>query len=194
MAKKKREFNLPRSLCFILRHKPDSYGIILDEHGYADIDKLEKAFQDNNENVTKADIFKVVGEDDKDRYRIEGNKIRCNFGHSIKVNLDDQVDERELPEYLYHGTSSDFIDSIMKDGLIPRSRAFVHSTTSEKVARQVGMRHAKTEDKLVFIRINVQSALELGTSIKGTNTTTYLSTAIPPESIEVMKGAFLNEK
>lgn len=40
---------LSRYIYLILRHKPNTIGIELDEHGWANVDELIKGFSENNE-------------------------------------------------------------------------------------------------------------------------------------------------
>ena len=63
------------------------------------------------------------------------------YGHSIDVNLG--LEPTTPPPVLYHGTAEKYIDSIMKEGLRPRKRNFVHLSETMDMAKQVGTRHGK---------------------------------------------------
>lgn len=41
--------------------------------------------------------------------------IRANQGHSVPVDV--ELEERQPPQYLYHGTAERFLDAIMAEGL-----------------------------------------------------------------------------
>lgn len=73
----------------------------------------------------------------KDIFQI---KIRANQGHSISEVLPDLkiVSKEKIPNYLYHGTSKENIESIMKNGLNPGSRHHVHLTSSFSLAKKRG--------------------------------------------------------
>ena len=58
--------------------------------------------------------------------------------------------EKEPPENLYHGTGEKYVKSINQDGLIPKSRLYVHLSKDIKTAENVGKRHGKE----VVYRIN----------------------------------------
>jgi putative RNA 2'-phosphotransferase len=45
------------------------------------------------------------------------------------------------PEILYHGTGTKYLDDIWKDGLIPKSRQYVHLSKDIPTATDVGKRH-----------------------------------------------------
>ena len=47
------------------------------------------------------------------------------------------------PEFLYHGTASRFLNSILAEGLRPGSRQYVHLSQDETTAYAVGQRHGK---------------------------------------------------
>ena len=47
----------------------------------------------------------------------------------------------EPPEYLYHGTGKKYVESINAQGLIPKSRLYVHLSDDFGTAMDVGERH-----------------------------------------------------
>ena len=65
--------------------------------------------------------------------------LRANQGHSIPVDV--ELEKVEPPEFLYHGTGEKFTASIDKQGLIPKSRLYVHLSPDEETAVKVGRRH-----------------------------------------------------
>jgi putative RNA 2'-phosphotransferase len=67
--------------------------------------------------------------------------LRANQGHSIPVDV--ELEKVEPPEFLYHGTGEKFTASIDKQGLIPKSRLYVHLSPDEETAVKVGRRHGK---------------------------------------------------
>ena len=67
--------------------------------------------------------------------------IRANQGHSIPVDV--ELDEVQPPEELWHGTGEKYVNSIDAQGLIPKSRLYVHLSKDEDTAVKVGQRHGK---------------------------------------------------
>ena len=49
----------------------------------------------------------------------------------------------EPPEYLWHGTGEKYVASIDHQGLIPKSRLYVHLSNDAATAKTVGARHGK---------------------------------------------------
>ena len=80
-----------KNMSLILRHKPETINISLDEHGWADV----------------------------------------------------ELDESEPPVELWHGTGEKFVASIDEQGLISKSRLYVHLSKDSDTAIKVGKRHGK---------------------------------------------------
>ena len=47
------------------------------------------------------------------------------------------------PEILYHGTGEKYVEMIDAEGLIPKSRLYVHLSLDEETAIKVGSRHGR---------------------------------------------------
>ncbi len=131
-------------ISLILRHKPETIGISLDEHGWASVEELI-----NGINKTKGygldmeTLEEIVRTDNKQRYSFSEDKtlIRANQGHSI--NVDVELREAEPPEQLFHGTGERFAAAIRQEGLKPMSRLYVHLSKDKETAEKVGARHGK---------------------------------------------------
>ena len=133
-----------RFISFILRHKPEVIGITPDEHGWADVDDMIAGINQSGEYKIDRDMLdEIVRTDEKQRYSYNEDHtlIRANQGHSIPVDV--ELEKVEPPEFLYHGTGEKFTASIDKQGLIPKSRLYVHLSPDEETAVKVGRRHGK---------------------------------------------------
>ena len=129
-------------ISLILRHKPETIGITLDEHGWANVDELIAGVAKTHP-IDMAVLEQIVAEDEKQRYSFNEDKtlIRANQGHSIPVDV--ELEEKQPPEILYHGTGEKYVSSINEQGLIPKSRLYVHLSSDEATAVKVGQRHGK---------------------------------------------------
>lgn len=135
---------ISKFLSYVLRHDPDAIGITLDYEGWTDIFALITAAANNAIQLDRDLIWVVVTTSDKKRFAIseDGLRIRAVQGHSIEsVNIN--YAEEMPPEFLYHGTATRFLESIRREGLLPRSRQYVHLSQDEHTARAVGLRHGK---------------------------------------------------
>lgn len=131
-----------RFISLILRHKPETIGIALDEHGWAKVAELIDGIS-KTQYIDMAMLEKIVATDNKQRFSFNEDKtlIRANQGHSISVDV--ELPEKKPPVVLYHGTGEKYVSSIDEQGLIPKSRLYVHLSKDEQTAKTVGSRHGK---------------------------------------------------
>lgn len=127
-------------LSLVLRHKPETIGLTLDDAGWVRIVNLLEAA---NAAGTKLDhdlLRRVVHENDKQRFAISGDglSIRANQGHSVHVELG--LAPATPPSILYHGTVEQSLESIKAQGLLPGQRLHVHLSADRKTAEIVGKR------------------------------------------------------
>ena len=129
-----------RYISLILRHKPETIGITLDEHGWANVDELIAGVSRTHP-LTMGLLQEIVRTDEKQRYSFNEDKtlIRANQGHSIPVDV--ELPELEPPAVLYHGPGKKYVESIDRQGLLPMSRLYVHLSADTDTAVKVGRRH-----------------------------------------------------
>ena len=134
--------NTSKYLSLILRHKPETIGITLDEHGWAKVDDLIAGIAKTHSCNMKI-LEEIVDTDEKQRYSFNEDKtlIRAHQGHSIAVDV--ELEEAAPPKELWHGTGEKYTASIEAQGLIPKSRLYVHLSKDRETAVKVGRRHGK---------------------------------------------------
>ena len=117
--------DVSKYIALILRHKPETIGITLDEHGWANVDELISGINRITP-FTMDQLEEIVRADNKQRYSFNEDHtwIRANQGHSI--NVDVELKQEIPPKILYHGTGEKYVCSILQQGLIPKSRLYVH--------------------------------------------------------------------
>ena len=133
---------ISKYLSLILRHKPETIGISLDEHGWAKVQELIDGIS-KTQPINMAVLEQIVSEDEKQRYSFNEDKtlIRANQGHSIPVDV--ELEAIDPPEILFHGTAEKYVLYIDKEGLLPKSRLYVHLSADVQTATKVGQRHGK---------------------------------------------------
>ena len=185
--------NLTRISCFlslILRHKPETIGISLDEHGWADVAELIEGISKTRE--FNMDILEeIVRTDEKERYSFNEDKtlIRANQGHSIPVDV--ELEEVEPPEELWHGTGEKYVASIDEIGLIRKSRLYVHLSKDKETALKVGSRHGRPVLYTVKTREMYQDGYTFFLSKNGV----WLTKEVPVKYIWInIKAFFLREQ
>lgn len=168
-------------ISLILRHKPEVIGISLDEHGWADVGQLIEGINRTGDYSIDMDMLEeIVRTDNKQRYSFNGDKtlIRANQGHS--VNVDVELKECEPPEQLFHGTGEKFAAAIRKEGLIPKSRLYVHLSKDKETAEKVGARHGKPHIFFVHSGKMFRAGYKFYLSENGV----WLTKFVPPEFLE----------
>ena len=135
--------HISKFLSLILRHKPETINISLDRYGWANITDIVSGMQATGKKVDYLDIIQIVLDDSKGRYVLKNNDtmIRATQGHSISIDL--ELEAENPPSTLFHGTSTQFITSIMSTGLNKGQRHHVHLSTNKEIALQVGARRGK---------------------------------------------------
>ena len=82
--------NTSKFISLILRHKPETIGISLDEHGWADVQELINGINSSGGHHLDMDgLEEIVRTDEKQRYSFNEDHtlIRANQGHSMYVHL-----------------------------------------------------------------------------------------------------------
>lgn len=136
--------NISKYISLILRHKPETIGIMLDEHGWANVWELIEGIRETQSPEFDMEALEeIVQTDNKQRYSFNEDKtlIRANQGHSIPVDV--ELQETVPPEYLWHGSTMKYFNSISEQGLIPKSRLYVHLSGDLETAKNVGKRHGE---------------------------------------------------
>lgn len=163
-------------ISLILRHKPEAIGITLDEHGWANVDEL-LAGVSRNHPLDMAGLEEIVRTDEKQRYSFNEDKtlIRANQGHSIPVDV--ELEAVAPPEILYHGTGEKYVASINAQGLIPKSRLYVHLSVDYETAFKVGARHGKPRIYQVYSGEMAADGCTFYRSVNGV----WLTKEVPPK-------------
>ena len=155
-----------RFISLILRHKPEIIGITLDEHGWANVKDLIEGIKKTRP-IDMDMLEEIVRTDNKQRYSFNEDKtlIRANQGHSIPVDV--ELKKAVPPDILYHGTGEKYVSSIDKEGLLPKSRLYVHLSKDEETAVNVGKRHGKPVIYKVDARKMQEDGFEFFLSVNG---------------------------
>lgn len=168
--------NTSRKLAFLLRHSQDPLYISLDG-GWAQVSDIVKAL-----NISRTQLDEIVATDNKQRYMYDTHKqrIRACQGHSIP-GVKVEMTQPAPPEYLYHGTATRFLDVIMKEGLKPMSRQWVHLSGDAETALNVGTRHGNP----IILRVAAQKFVADGNQLFLSLNGVWQAKFVPPEYLEI---------
>lgn len=168
--------HLSKFLSLVLRHNPGQIGITLDPGGWVAVETLLQAANRAGTPLTRAQLERVVSENDKQRFRFseDGLRIRANQGHSVEVELG--LAPQTPPAILYHGTATRFLAAIRQEGLKPGSRQQVHLSSDMATAQMVGARHGKP----VVLTVNSGQMAADGHCFYQADNGVWLTDRVPP--------------
>ncbi|KPI13158.1 RNA 2'-phosphotransferase [Actinobacteria bacterium OK074] len=157
-----------------LRHQPDRIGLVLDEGGWVEIEALLAAAAAHGFRISRAELDHVVAANDKQRFAIEGTRIRASQGHSVEVDLG--LAAATPPPYLYHGTVARTLDAIRAEGLRPMNRHDVHLSPDRETATRVGARRGRA----IVLTVDAGAMHRDGHVFKVSANGVWLTAAVPP--------------
>ncbi len=172
--------NTSRYLSLILRHKPEVIGITLDAHGWAKVSEVLEGIN-RTQFLDMEMLEEIVRTDNKQRYSFNEDKtlIRANQGHSVQVDV--ELEKKQPPKILWHGTGEKYRESIEKTGLIPKSRLYVHLSADYATAVSVGSRHGKPIVYRVLTEKMVRDGYDFFVSENGV----WLTKEVPVQYLEI---------
>jgi putative RNA 2'-phosphotransferase len=174
--------DLSRVISHALRHEPWLYELELDDAGWVLADDLMGALRAANPawtDLNEADLLRMMAQADKQRYEMQGGRVRALYGHSTPQKL--SKEPAEPPAILFHGTAPKTVTVIRQDGLRPMGRQYVHLSVDSATAVQVGRRKAKHP---VILRIRSGAAHEAGVPFYRGNDLVWLADVVAPAFIE----------
>ncbi|MFJ9807373.1 RNA 2'-phosphotransferase [Streptomyces sp. NPDC101158] len=177
MNDEKRTVKVSKYLSKHLRHQPERIGLVLDPHGWTEIDSLLTAAAAHGFPITRAELEHVVAANDKKRFAIEGTRIRASQGHTVPVDLD--LPAVEPPAYLFHGTVAAAVPAIRDEGLRPMARHHVHLSPDRETATRVGARRGRP----VVLSVDAGSMHRAGHVFHVSANGVWLTDAVPPRFI-----------
>ena len=178
----KKSMNLTRvsiKLSYLLRHCQNPRYIQLDG-GWASVKDILEVLRASYPQVNREVLDEIVRIDEKQRYSYDstGMRIRANQGHSIPgvvIRMETPVP----PEFLYHGTATKTVGIILREGLKPMKRDFVHISSDIETAVRVGKRHGNPAVLTIKARDFVEDGHVLYLSPNGV----WLTSFVPREYI-----------
>lgn len=175
---------LSKAISYALRHRPDKFVLKLDGRGFVLTEDLINGINRHgnlNRQMSVDDIDTIIAESDKKRFEFvdNKNKIRAVYGHStkdVKIELNNILP----PDTLYHGTEHRVFGKILKEGLKPMNRQYVHLSDDIQTATIVGKRRDKNP-MILMIAANrmVADGFKFGTG----NDHTWLAESVPAQYV-----------
>lgn len=173
---------ISKEVSYALRHAPWEYELELDSEGWVSIEQLLLALRLNKqwEFLTQDDLAIMIEMSDKKRHEILDGKIRALYGHSVPDKIT-KIAEAP-PSVIYHGTARHLLEQILKQGLHPMGRQYVHLSDNKETATIVGKRK---DSSPILLGVDSLKAWNEGISFYKGNNTVWLSDYIPSPYIFV---------
>lgn len=176
---------ISRVISHALRHEPWLYELEIDEEGWTSLESVAEALRRVDQGwagLTRNDIERVVGNPEKKRHEISGDRIRALYGHSLPARL--RKESAKPPDRLYHGTAPAALDAILRNGLKPMGRQFVHMSVDVQMAEQVGRRKGPSP---VIIQVDAALAFAQGAAFYIGNERVWLADSVPARFLAIPK-------
>ncbi len=181
-----RRVALSKLMSFLLRHDPSAADLSMDPKGWVSIEDLAEGIKHRWRNahlykwVEKEHIIAIALLDPKGRFELRDNMIRARYGHSKNLRLHIDYPEDRSTRLLYHGTAREYLDSILRKGIEPMKRHFVHLSLSFTDACEVGRRHSQNA---VVLLIDADCVRRNGIAILIASHRVRLARRVPPQCI-----------
>lgn len=176
-------------MSLVLRHCPEELGLTLDDHGWVNTNNLIAAIKSRFPEFTDVMLDEVVQTNDKKRFEFDvtGTKIRACQGHSVTVDL--SLQPVPPPEFLYHGTHADAVESIFKTSINKGSRHAVHLSEDKTTAAKVGSRRGKP----VILGVMARTMHSDGHTFTKSTNGVWLTAFVPSKYLFIMTDSFLDK-
>jgi putative RNA 2'-phosphotransferase len=146
------------------------------------VEELLAAASEHGMPMSRAQLDEVVAGNDKQRFAFseDGSRIRANQGHSVAVDL--ELERRDPPDVLFHGTGARSVESILATGLDRRRRHHVHLSADEATALRVGARHGEP----VVVRVDAAALSADGFAFFVSANGVWLCESVPASYLTVL--------
>ena len=167
----------------MLRHAPESIGIVLEPAGWVGVDDLLRALAGDGLPLTREELDHVVASNDKQRFAFDaaGTRVRASQGHSVPVELG--YAPQRPPDLLFHGTPTRNLEAVLRQGLLPGSRHAVHLSADVDTATSVGARRGRC----AVLQVDAAAMVADGAAFSRSANGVWLVAAVPPCYVSVAR-------
>jgi putative RNA 2'-phosphotransferase len=167
---------LSKLIVYIVQHRPDEFGLVLDEDGFVSLKELQQAIAEEKgwSYVRRSHIIEAVYAGDWQRFELTDERIRDALFNPI------HYEPVSPPKILYQGAKRRAYPHILQQGLVPLGRKYVLLAASSELALRMGRRR---DSDPVVVEIQAERASENGVVFYQANPLIYLASHIPPTYI-----------
>ena len=167
---------LTKLIAYVLQHRPDEFGLVLDEDGFVSLKELQQAIAEEEgwSYVRRSHITEAIYAGDRERFQLTDGRIRDVLFTPIPC------EPASPPKILYQGIRRRAYPHIIQQGLVPQGGTYCLLTTSRELALRMGRRR---DPDPILLEVQAQRACENGICFYQANPLIYLTNHIPPSYI-----------
>jgi len=169
---------ISKYMSYLLRHNPEDLKI--DNEGFVQLNELLSKVKARYPVADRKLLMSIIHESDRKRFEIVDDKMRALYGHTIDVKMNLREDNQVI--VLYHGTTPEAACEIMKTGLKPMRRKWVHLSPTKEIAFEVGKRRTRIP---AILTIDVLKARSNGIKFYKATDKVYLCQHVPAKYIRM---------
>lgn len=118
----------------------------------------------------------------KEKIEVRGDKVRALYGHSLRGII---VGEMKWPKMeLFHATRQRYLASILKHGLRPQGRTWVHLTSNERYADTI-LRNHNYGGRSILFKVVPNLLEDFDVTFRKPNSHVWLVNRVPSVAIKV---------
>ena len=122
---------ISKLLSLMLRHRPDEFGLNVDEYGYAPVGDVVEALGTKIDDITEEVLMEMLNAPGQRRFEVNDKGVRAQYGHSFFVEMDAP---EEPPEQLFIGCTRDQATVYADKGIRPADRSYIHLSSTREAA------------------------------------------------------------
>lgn len=178
-----RSTELSKLVSYALRHAPWKFELEMDAEGWVPVDQLLVAIREDPlwGDLSRQELEAAISSGPRQRHEISGDRIRALYGHSIPTRI--TREPVSPPDKLFHGTAGAAVPSIMREGLLPRGRQYVHLSATPDIALQVGRRK---DPRPSILEVDSRGAHDAGVYFYRASDDIYLADRVPAVFLRVL--------
>ena len=167
---------LSKFLRLILRHKPQTVGLRLDEMGWADVDELIDLVSQQGIHISRELLEEIVGNSEEKLFIFNADKSRIRSYQEQSSKADLALVSEQPPKHLFYCTTTRFLATMRSQGLMPGSQAHVQLSPDELAAIQRGQRYGQS----IVLTINAAEMFRAGHPFYRSEQGLWLTETVPP--------------
>lgn len=168
--------NLARMLAYMLGHRPDEFGLVLEAGGWVPVKQLLQALhaEPGFARVRREDLERLAALTSPARLEVAGERVRSLDPPPPELRRDSGG---PLPSALYLAISPKIHTPVWEEGLKPPPGREIVLARQPDLARRLGQRRARDP---ILVTIHAQAAARKGLVFQAYGEELYLATAIIP--------------